>query len=182
MAADINPISYFSSERQYICRSLILLKLHELLLVWQVAAWLPIIPESSLWSSQQIRAPEEAPGAASQLTPWQRQMLVMWPCLVQIQWLIKQKTNKQQNDVFSPGWQLWVKQQTLLTSDYRREGVLTGHRRCLAEAAGIQGVLSNQLSFLLICHAWRGQHLCSFLFFQRFILLVNNTKKINSTG
>lgn len=45
----------------------------------------------------------------------------------------------------------------LLTSDHhRREGVLTGHRRCLAEAGGVQGVLGHQLLFLSISSAWRG--------------------------
>lgn len=107
-------------------------------------------------------------------------MLVMWLRLVQIQWLIKQKnkqTNKRMMYFLHRLAAMGKTVNTQLTSDYRREGVLTGHRRCLAEAAGIQGVLSNQLSFLLICHAWRGQHLCSFLFIRRFILLVNNTKK-----
>lgn len=45
----------------------------------------------------------------------------------------------------------------LLTSDHhRREGVLTGHRRCLAEAGGVQGVLRHQLLFLSVSSAWRG--------------------------
>lgn len=60
-------------------------------------------------------------------------------------------TNKQVHAVIS-----LVEVTSVLTSHHRREGVLAGHRRCLTEAGRVQGVLSNQLSFLPFSSAWGG--------------------------
>lgn len=44
-----------------------------------------------------------------------------------------------------------------LTSDHdRREGVLAGHRGCLAGAGGVQRILGHQLLLLSIARAWQG--------------------------